>query len=142
VIRRSPVTVGLGVCAVLVAAWLAVVEVMWLPLRVGGVLVPVSVLAAVGGNVLLVSAALRLSGSKVVAALPAATWLVVVVAAMARRPEGDLLLSSGGALGIVSTAFLLLGVLAAALAVGLALGAPARRVTPAAPTGSGSGGAR
>lgn len=140
--RRAPATVGLGVVAVLVSGWLAVVEVLWLPLRVGGVLVPVSVVAAVAGNLLLVPAALRLSGSKVVAALPAVTWLVVAVAAMVRRPEGDLLLVSGGSLGLVSTAFLLLGVLAAALALGLALGTPARRVTPAGPTGSGSGGAR
>ncbi|MCF6745167.1 hypothetical protein E9529_12955 [Blastococcus sp. KM273128] len=140
--RRGPVTVGLGVAAVLVAGWLAVVEVLWLPLRVGGVLVPVSVVAAVAGNLLLVSAALRLSGSKVVAALPAVTWLAVAVAAMVQRPEGDLLLVSGGPLGLVSTAFLLLGVLAAALALGLALGTPTRRVSPAGPTGSGSGGAR
>jgi hypothetical protein len=127
---RGPGTVALGGLAVVVAAWLAVVEVLWLPLRVGGVLVPVSVVAAVVGNLLLVGAALRLTGSKVVAALPAVTWLVVVVAAMARRPEGDLLLVSAGALGLVSTAFLLLGVLAGALAVGLALGTPPRRVRP------------
>ncbi|MGY1723239.1 hypothetical protein [Blastococcus sp. SYSU DS0533] len=139
---RGPATVGLGVTAVVVAGWLAVVEVLWLPLRVGGVLVPVSVVAAVVGNLLLVGAALRLSGSKLVAALPAVTWLVVAVAAMVRRPEGDLLLVSGGALGLVSTAFLLLGVLAGALALGLALGAPARRVSSVGPTGSGSGGAR
>ncbi|MCF6507327.1 hypothetical protein E9549_07885 [Blastococcus sp. MG754426] len=139
---RGPVTVGIGIAAVVVAGWLAVVEVLWLPLRVGGVLVPVSVAAAVAGNLLLVGAALRLSGSKAVAALPAVTWLAVVVAAMVRRPEGDLLLVSGGSLGLVSTAFLLLGVLAAALALGLALGTPARRVSRAGPTGSGSGGAR
>ena len=117
---------GWGLCAVAVASWLALVEVFWLPLRVGGVLVPVSVVAAVAGNLLLVSAALRVSGSKVVALLPAASWLVVVVAAMVRRPEGDLLLVGGGAAGIVNTAFLLLGVLAAAFGAGLALGAPRR----------------
>ncbi|MGY1845751.1 MULTISPECIES: hypothetical protein [unclassified Blastococcus] len=132
--RRGPVArAGLGVAAVVVAAWLAIVEVFWLPLRVGGVLVPVSVVAAVVGNLLLVRAALWLSGSKVVAALPAVTWLVVALAAMQRRPEGDLLLVSGGALGAASSAFLLLGVLAAALAVGLALGTPVRRTTPAGP---------
>ncbi|CCG01890.1 conserved membrane protein of unknown function [Blastococcus saxobsidens DD2] len=133
---------GWGLCAVAASSWLALVEVFWLPLRVGGVLVPVSVAAAVVGNLLLVGAALRLSGSKVVAVLPAASWLVVVVAAMVRRPEGDLLLVGGGATGIVNTAFLLLGVLAAAFGAGLALGAPPRPAPVAAPSGSGSGGAR
>ena len=133
---------GWALGAVAVSSWLALVEVFWLPLRVGGVPAPVSVVAAVVGNLLLVSAALRVSGSKVVAALPAVCWLVVVLAAMARRPEGDLLLVAGGASGVVNTAFLLLGVLAAAFAVGLALGGPRRPVPVAAPSGSGSGGAR
>ena len=53
-----------------VAAWLAVVEVLWLPLRIGPVPVPLSVLAAAVGNLLLVSWAHRLSGSRVVALLP------------------------------------------------------------------------
>ena len=126
-------------------------EVFWLPLRVAGVLVPVSVVAAVVGNLLLVGLALRLTGSRLVAALPALTWAVVVVAAMDRRPEGDLILTGTGALGVVNLAFLLLGVTAAAVAVGWALGSPPRRpdVSPAAtrepaphPAGSGSGGAR
>ena len=117
---------GWGLCAVVVASWLALVEVFWLPLRVGGVLVPVSVAAAVAGNLLLVSAALRVSGSKVVAVVPAVSWLVVVLAATVRRPEGDLIIVGGGAAGIVNTAFLLLGVLAAAFAAGMALAAPRR----------------
>jgi hypothetical protein len=138
--RRRWAVAGWGVCAVVVATWLALVEVFWLPLRVGGVPVPVSVLAAVVGNVLLVSVALRLSGSKVVAALPAVSWLVVAVGATVRRPEGDLVLGAGAG----NLAFLLLGLLAAAVATGQALGAPRRAVSrhPKAPTGSGSGGAR
>ena len=133
--------------AVVASAWLALVEVFWLPLRMAGVLVPVSVVAAVVGNLLLVGLALRLTGSRLVAALPALTWAVVVVAAMDRRPEGDLILTGMGALGVVNLAFLLLGVTAAAFAVGRAIGAPPRRasVSPASaprPAGSGSGGAR
>jgi hypothetical protein len=122
--------------------------VFWLPLRVAGVLLPVSVVAAVVGNLLLVWLALRLSGSRLVAVLPALTWAVVVVAAMDRRPEGDLLLTGVGALGAVTLAFLLLGVVAAAVAVGWALVSrpperPPVRPTPARhPAGSGSGGAR
>ena len=129
-----------ALCVVVVAAWLALVQVFWLPFRIGGVIVPVSVVAAVVGNLLLVPAALRLSGSRIVAALPAVTWLVIALAATYRRPEGDLLIVSGGALGTVGMAFLLLGVLAAAFALGQALAAPRRTVM--GPTGSGSGGAR
>ena len=134
-----------GLFAVVVAIWAAVVEVFWLPLRVGGVLVPVSVVAGVVANLLLPGWGLRLSGSRVVAALTGIAWLVVVVAAMIRRPEGDLIITGGGATGVVNLAFLLLGVLAAAFAVGRALGGP--RVSPADapardPAGSGSGDAR
>jgi hypothetical protein len=144
---------GWAVLAVLVAGWLAVVEVFWLPLRVGGVLVPVSVVAAVVGNLLVVRAARWLSGSGVVALLPAVAWVVVVVAAMIRRPEGDLLIVGGGDTGVVNLGFLLVGVVAAAFAAGRALAEPRRAsvsrrdeagAAGQAPdrTGSGSGGAR
>lgn len=118
--------VGWAAGAVVVAAWLALVEVFWLPLRVGGVPAPVSVVAAVVGNLLLVGGALRYSGSRLVAVLPAGTWLVVVIAAATRRPEGDLVLTGGGATGVVNLIFLVLGVMAAAFAVGRALGGARR----------------
>lgn len=148
--RRPWETAGWGVLAVLVAAWLALVEVFWLPLRMGGVVVPLSVLAAVAGNLLLVGQAQRLSGSRAVAVAPAITWLVVVIGAMMRRPEGDLVLVGTGDSGVVNLVFLLLGVTAAALAVGGALARPGRRpVSPPGPSdpvpdraGSGNGGAR
>jgi hypothetical protein len=120
------------------AAWLALVEVFWLPLRVAGVLVPVSVAAAVAGNLLLVPLAARLTGSRVLAVLPAFVWLTVAVAASIRRPEGDLVITGGGFSGFVNLAFLLLGVVAAAFAVGRVLAAPVSRPR----SGSGSGGAR
>jgi hypothetical protein len=123
------------------AAWLAVVEVLWLPLRVLGVPVPVSVVAAVVGNLLLVGLAVRLTGSRPAAVLPAVVWLVIAVGASLRRPEGDLLVVGGGVLGVFSMAFLLGGVVAAAFAVGRVLAAPRDGVRPAR-TGSGSGGAR
>jgi hypothetical protein len=141
---RALVLLGKGVVAVAVAGWLALVEVFWLPLRVGGVLVPVSVVAAVAGNLLLVGWAHRWSGSRVVAALPAVVWLVVALAASQRRPEGDLLIVGGGLSGVVGLAFLLLGVVAAAFAVGRALG-PRRgtaRGVSRPRDGSGTGGAR
>jgi hypothetical protein len=142
--------VGWGVAVVAVAVWLALVEVFWLPLRVGGILLPLSVPAAVIGNLLLVGTAMKLTRWRLVAVLPAVVWLVVVVAGMVRRPEGDLVISGRGALGSVGLAFLLLGALAAAVAVGRALATSRTRpVTPGtAPdpahhrAGSDSGGAR
>jgi hypothetical protein len=148
---RAVDRLGQGLTAVVVATWLALVEVFWLPLRVGGVLVPVSVVVAVVGNLLLPAAALRWSGSRLVAVLPALAWLVVAVGAMVRRPEGDLVMTGGGATGVVNLAFLMLGVLAAAFSVGRVLGGPRRPpVTPVTPesapvpdpAGSGTGGAR
>jgi hypothetical protein len=134
---------GLGAALLVgvLAAWLAVVEVLWLPLRVLGVPVPVSVVAAVVGNLLLVGLAVRLTGSRSAAVLPAVVWLVIAVGASLRRPEGDLLVVGGGVLGVFSMAFLLGGVVAAAFAVGKVLAAPRDGVRPAR-TGSGTGGAR
>jgi hypothetical protein len=138
--------VGAGVLVLVLAVWMALVEVFWLPLRIGGVLAPVSVVAAVVANLLMPRLALRLSGSRVVAGLTGVAWLVVVVAGMIRRPEGDLLITGGGATGVVNLGFLLCGVLAAAYAVGRALGGPRPAVRPAAAApdraGSGTGGAR
>ncbi|SCX38161.1 hypothetical protein SAMN03159343_0320 [Klenkia marina] len=129
-------TVGWGLLAVLVAAWLAVVEVLWLPLRIGPVPVPVSVLAAAVGNLLLVTWAHRLSGSRVVGVLPALVWVVVAVGASVRRPEGDLLITGQTVPAqLVGLGFLLVGVLFGAFAVGRVLSRPV-------PAGSGSGGAR
>jgi hypothetical protein len=130
-----------GLTAVLVAAWLALVEVFWLPLRLGGVLVPLSIVVAVVANLLIPAAALRWSGSRLVAVLPLLTWLVVAVAAMTRRPEGDLVMNGVGASGVVGLAFLLLGTLAAAFSVGRVLGGPRRlvdgRAGVPAPAGTG-----
>jgi hypothetical protein len=139
-----------GVLGVVLAGWLAVVEVFWLPLRVGGLLVPVSVVAAVAGNLLLIDLVHRRTGSRVGALLPALTWVVGAVAASLRRPEGDLLLVGSGGLGMVGIAFLLGGFVAAAVGVGRVLARPRPPVSasvsaPTAgrgPAGSGSGDAR
>ena len=123
---RPLALLGWGIAAVVAGTWLALVEVFWLPLRVGGVLVPVSVVAAVVGNLIVVAEAYRWSRSRVVAVLPALAWLVVALGATRRRPEGDLIIVGTGALGYVGLAFLLVGVVAAAFAVGRVLAAPRR----------------
>jgi hypothetical protein len=129
--RRPWVLVGWALAAVVVSVWLTLVEILWLPLRVGGVLVPVSVAAAVVGNLLLVWAVHRWSRSRAVAVLPALVWMVLALAASRRRAEGDLLIVGGGASGFVNLAFLLLGVVAAVFAVGRVLTGPRRRRGPA-----------
>ena len=143
---RPLALVGWALAAVVVAAWLAVVEVLWLPLRVGGVLLPLSVPAAVLGNLLLVAAVQRLSRSRLVAVLPAVVWLVIALAASQRRAEGDLLITGGGVSGAINIAFLLLGVVSAAFAAGRVLAGPRRPRGGAAPVstpaGSGTGDAR
>jgi hypothetical protein len=135
---RAATLAGGAVLVVAVAGWLALVEVFWLPLRVGGVLVPLSVPAALLGNALLVTGAFRLTGSRVVAVLPAVTWLAVALAASSRRPEGDLVAVGTGGLGVVTLAFLGLGVVGAAVAVGRVLVAPrpAAVPRPQAPAGA------
>ncbi|SEO76521.1 hypothetical protein [Trujillonella endophytica] len=115
-----------GLAATVVAVWAALVELLWLPLRIGGVPVPVSIPAALAANLLLVWITHRLTGSRVAAVLPALVWLVVVLPAGQRRPEGDLVLT-GGWEGL---AFLLFGVLGASVAVGRVLAMP-RPVAPA-----------
>lgn len=111
-----------GSLAVLISAWFALVEVFWLPLRIGGVPVPVSIPAAVAANLLLVGLTHRFTGSRVAAVLPAVVWLAVVLPASQQRPEGDLVITGG----VVSLAFLLLGVMSAAVAVGRVLATPRR----------------
>jgi hypothetical protein len=127
--RAATLTVA-AVLSVTGAGWLALVEVFWLPLRVAGVLAPLSVPAAAVANYLLVTGAHRLTGSRAVAVLPALTWLAVALAATVRRPEGDLVAVGTGGLGTVTLAFLGLGVLGAAVAVGRVVAAPR---APAAP---------
>jgi hypothetical protein len=148
-VTRALRLLGWGLLAVAVAGWLALVEVFWLPWRVGGIPVPLSVPAAVAGNLALVWAAHRASGSRLVGALPAVVWLVIAVGGSIRRPEGDLLITGGDAVtSVVNLGFLLLGVVAASLAVGRMLGTPPPRraavlpsISPAS-AGSGNGGAR
>jgi hypothetical protein len=137
--RRPWALLGWAALAVAVSGWLALVEVFWLPLRIGPVLVPVSVVAAVVGNLLLTGQAHRLSRSRAVAVLPAVVWLAVALAAGFPRPEGDLVLTGGGALGAVGLAFLLLGAVSATFAVGRLLTGPPRR-PPRSEDGGASGG--
>lgn len=106
---------------------LTVLLVLWgaflVPLRVGGVPVPVGLVLALA-TVPLCRAGGRVLGSRWGAAGPGVLWLAVAVALSGRRREGDLVVT-GSLLGL---GFLVLGMLGAAVVVGAwRPPAPARR---------------
>lgn len=110
-----------GVLVLLLAAACAIVEVFYLPLRAGSVLVPLSVVAAVAGNLVFTRTMYELTGAVWPAFLPGAVWLAVIGRSAIARPEGDLLITDGGSstqTAVVNLAFLLLGSLALAFALG------------------------
>jgi hypothetical protein len=97
---------------VLLALWGAFL----VPFRVGGVLVPVSLVIAVVGNVLVGRAGARVAGSTG-AVVPGLLWVAVTLVLSSRRAEGDVVVP-GDAVGL---AFLLTGALASAVAYGAAV---------------------
>ena len=101
---------------VLLALWGAFL----VPFRVGGTLVPVSLVIAVVGNVLLGRAAARLAGSTG-PLVTGVLWIGLTLVLSSRRPEGDVVVP-GSAVGM---GFLLAGALASAVAYGAAVLRPA-----------------
>jgi len=81
------------------------------PLRLGGRLVPVSLVIAVVGNLLVGRAGGRIAGSTG-AVVPGVLWVAVTLVLSSRRAEGDVVVP-GTAVGL---AFLLAGALASAVA--------------------------
>jgi len=122
-------TVALGLLMFLVAVEVAVLECFLLPSYLGPVPIPLSIPAAVAGNLALPALALRLTGSRLVGILPVLGWLAVAMLAAVPRPEGDLIVT-GSLRGL---AFLLLGAVAGAYAV-------AQVLVSRPGCGSGSGG--
>lgn len=79
------------------AALAGMFDVLLVPLYAGRVLVPVSVVLAIAGNVALPRLARSLVDRTWAAVLPVAVWLVVTVGlGFTARPEGDVLLPGGG----------------------------------------------
>jgi hypothetical protein len=109
-----------GVLVTTAAALFAVLECFFLPLRIGSVAVPVSIPVAVLGNVGLPVLAYRLTASRAAAALPVVAWIAVVTLAAVPRPEGDVIVTGTGR----GVAFLILGAVAGAYAVGRLLAVP------------------
>jgi hypothetical protein len=93
----------------------AILELMFIPLYAGTVLVPVAAAGAVVGNVVLPRLAWALVPSMRAAAVPLLAWLLVMLAVvLLPRPEGDVLLP-GGSMTWVSYGVLLGGALAGAV---------------------------
>lgn len=120
----TPLTTGLGVLLVVV---LAVLLCLWgaflVPLRIGTVRLPVSLLIAGAGNLLLGRAGERLAGLPGLL-VPAAVWIVLAVLLGSRRTEGDLVVPGD----VVGTLFLAVGTLGFAVAYATTAG---RRASPA-----------
>ena len=107
----------LGVLATLWGAFLV-------PLRIGGVVFPVSLVIVVVANAGLGVAAGRLLG-RWGSALVGALWLLLAFRLSTPRPEGDLIIANSW----VGVGYLLLGVVSAAVAFGLT---PLKRLRPLA----------
>jgi hypothetical protein len=101
-------------------ALLAVWGAFLVPFRVGGTLVPVSLVIAVVGNVVVGRAGARIAGSSG-AVVPGLLWVGLALLLSSRRAEGDVVVP-GSTVGL---AFLLAGALASALAYATAVVRPA-----------------
>jgi hypothetical protein len=117
------VSVAGGMLVGAAAAELALLEVFYVPLRAGRVVLPLSVVAAMVFNVLLPRLMYLTTRSRWAATLPAVLWLVVVVGLSIGRPEGDVVLP-GTPVGL---ALLFGGAGAAAYGVARAVPPPAGR---------------
>ncbi|MFY1675306.1 hypothetical protein ACN27G_36145 [Plantactinospora sp. WMMB334] len=89
-----------GVVAVVAAAATAVLELILSTLRVGGVLIGVSVLVTVLANAALGWFAPRAVGRRWALALPAGVWFAVMVVAAGGTSEGDILIAGNNWVGI------------------------------------------
>ena len=89
-------TVALKVCGAVVGIWggvvLAVYTMFLTPFRLGAVLVPLSIVLAIGGNAALIWFTYTVTGNKFVGLLPGLVWVVLTFLAADRTTEGDLVL--------------------------------------------------
>ena len=110
----SAPTNGLAVVAgmvlyLLVAVLAAVLEVLLVPVRVGTVVVPVTVVLAAVTMVALPALASGATGRTLGAFVPVGAWIVTVVVLSQARPEGDVLLLGSAPLVYVTYAMLAIG---------------------------------
>ena len=76
------------------AVALAVVELLYLPLRVGGAPFPITILLAAVSTPWLVRSAAQLGGSRMVAVVPLVVWVLTIGVLGVGGPGGDVLLAA------------------------------------------------
>ncbi|KAB1939817.1 hypothetical protein F8271_16925 [Micromonospora sp. ALFpr18c] len=89
-----------GVVVVLAGVLTGVLELLLATVRVGGQLIGVSVLVAVGANIALSWFAHEAVGRRWAVALPAVPWFALMAVAAIRTSEGDLLLAADNWVGL------------------------------------------
>ncbi len=113
-----------GLLVTVASVGLAVIETFLVPLRIGSVPLPLSVVLAVAGNVLLTRLAGRQTGSALVAGLQPLVWLLTVVVLALPRAEGDVIVAGTGS----ALVFLFAGSVAGAYGIAAEI---TRRTRPA-----------
>jgi hypothetical protein len=96
------ISVGGLLVATLLAAALAIIEALYSPLRINGVLVPVSLVVAIATNPLLGWFAITTTKRRVAALLPAGVWCVLWFLAAGRTSEGDLVITQNNWVGLAT----------------------------------------
>jgi hypothetical protein len=109
---------------------LAAVGALYSPFRIGGVLLPLSVLIVVAGMILLIRFTYDATGHKWLSLVPGVVWLALTVMVSSRRTEGDLLLAQAN---WVATAYLFAGSITLGV-MGYRLFLPPRPPRPPVPT--------
>jgi hypothetical protein len=96
-----------------------VLEVLFVPLYIGSVVLPIAVVFSLWSNIALPRMAYRLVPTMIACALPFLGWLVVVIGfGVVGRPEGDVILPGGtDAVHWVSYGVMLGGALAGTISV-------------------------
>ncbi|KAB1920003.1 hypothetical protein AB0J94_11940 [Micromonospora noduli] len=89
-----------AIVVILAGVLTGVLELLLATVRVGGQLVGVSVLLAIGANIVLSWFAYEAVGRRWAVALPAVPWFALMVVAAIRTNEGDLLLAGDNWVGL------------------------------------------
>ncbi|MDO3702409.1 hypothetical protein Q3W71_12055 [Micromonospora sp. C28SCA-DRY-2] len=89
-----------GLVAVIAGVVTAVLELLLATVRVGGQLIGVSVLVAIGANIALSWFAHETVGRRWAVALPAVPWFLLMAVAAVRTDEGDLLVAGDNWVGL------------------------------------------
>jgi hypothetical protein len=113
----------------LVAILAAAATVLLIPLRIGTVLIPVSIAFAVGANVVLPLLVRQLVQRSLAAALPVAAWFLTLAVMTVSRPEGDVLIPGGKAYASLTYVFYAVAIAGIAAGVTTVVRSEPRRTT-------------